>query len=263
MNADQYISLVYAKPLGQRIMECFHHLLNFQIVIAGTEGAHFVLLPLFCFFRDMLRQRSRHLAMLFYAVEVFRAPVSSFDGPLGSTGQHSLHLLGGEVQPPCTADTGRDGLIEPVGQLHLHRLNILPSKTSVEGTHSTGNIKSHSPGRHHPAAIRIKGCHSANRKTITPMGIRHGIRGLDNSGKGGHVGDLFIDFLIHSLNQVVSGKNDPRHAHLSLWWNMPFVFGNLGQLGTIHLSLRSFTHLQRIGRPTDHLDAGARRVRCR
>ncbi len=61
--------------------------------------------------------------------------------------------------------------------------------------------------------IGIERRDAADRETVTPMGIRHGVGGLHDPGKRRDIHRLLEDLVVHVADQILVGVDDRRHAH--------------------------------------------------
>jgi hypothetical protein len=67
--------------------------LHFQVVVAGTQGSHFVALALLGVIGHRLGLRALHLAVFFDALQVLRRAVTLLHRPACTAGQHGVHFV--------------------------------------------------------------------------------------------------------------------------------------------------------------------------
>ncbi len=103
----------------------------------------------------------------------------------------------------------------------IYRLDVVPTDTGMQGADPAGNIETYPSGGYDASCRRVESGHPADRKAITPVSIGHGESGLDDAGQGGDMGELFIDFFIHGLDQSLVGIDNGRNAHLPVRRDFP------------------------------------------
>jgi hypothetical protein len=94
------------------------------------------------------------------------------------------------------------------------------------------------PCGHDTAMIGIERRDSTDGKTVTPMGIRHGVRGLHDSRKRCDVYGLLEDLVIHVADEVLVGVNNGPHPHGAVWLDPPRRGIDPGETSRIHGVLR-------------------------
>jgi hypothetical protein len=107
--------------------------------------------------------------------------------------------------------------------------------------------KADAPGRDHAALVGIEGRHAADRKAVAPVGVRHDIGGLNDSGQHGDIARLLGDLVIHVADEGLVGIDDGRHAHGAGRFDTPGRGINAGKATSVH------------GRLQLHVDHAARR----
>ena len=98
--------------------------LDLEVMVAGTQRAHFPALALLGAVRDVLGPRPGHRAALFDPFEIARLAPALLDGPAGAARQHGIHFHGVERYRPLAAEAGRDLLEQRVGERLLHGQNV-------------------------------------------------------------------------------------------------------------------------------------------
>jgi len=94
-------------------------------------------------------------------------------------------------------------------------LNIVKRQVCGQQTAATVDIVSHSARRNN-SFIQVKGRHTADRKTIPPMHIRHGQRIFHNAGQTGDIGHLSGAFICcQKPENFIVGIHNSRHAHFA------------------------------------------------
>jgi len=143
-------------------------------VVAAAERAHFLALA-----TPRLRGHAaglgvQHLALLLDALQVGRLAPTLRHGPARAAGEHFVHLRVAELDVPGASDAGRDVLEEGIGQalLQIGR-ERLAHQPGVQAAHPAGDVEAHAAGRHHAAGVGVEGRHAADRKTVTPVRVRH------------------------------------------------------------------------------------------
>src|SRR3990172_88254 len=131
-------------------------------MVAAAERTHLVALAQLGAFRDVAGLRVRHLAVLFDPLEVGLLAVAALDGPARAARKHFVHLLRAETDSAGAAEAGGNALIEPVGELFLHRGDVLRAHTRMKAPDAAGYVKTHTASRHHPTLVRIEGGHAAD-----------------------------------------------------------------------------------------------------
>jgi hypothetical protein len=234
VNADHDITFVQAERVRHGAVEDFGDVLHFQVMVARAKRAHLVALTGLGVLRDLLGLGPCHAAMLLDPLQIFGPAVAALHRPLGAAGQHGIHLTVVQVQPAGAAHTRRYPTKQNVGQLFLDGLDVFPLEAGVQAADAAGNIETDAAGRDNAPLLGVERGHATNRKAVAPVGIRHGVGGLDNAGESGHVTDLLIDLEIHVLNQRTSGVDDAGHAHLAGGLDPPLELGFAGQQARVH-----------------------------
>ena len=108
MDSDDNIVGRKSKRRGDLGIEDFGDDLDFEIVIARTERAHFPPLPFLGTFRDPFGPSPAHLAAFLNARQIAALAPAALDGPTGAAGQHRFHLDGIERDRAVAADAGRN-----------------------------------------------------------------------------------------------------------------------------------------------------------
>ena len=91
--------------------------LHLEVVVAGAEGAHFVLLPMTRLERHGGGDGASHAAMFLDAIKIGVCPVAAFDGPPCAAFQHGVELAIAQVNPTTAADACRHTPGQLVGEL--------------------------------------------------------------------------------------------------------------------------------------------------
>ena len=234
MDTDQYVSGRDAEHAGDVRSEYLGDVLDFQVMVAGAQRAHLIVLALFGVVGDGFGAGAAHATALFRVAQVLGPSITPFHRPASAAAQHGVHLLVLEPQAAGTADPGGDGGEQGLRQAVLYRQDTVAFEAGMQGAYAAGNIKPHATGRDDTALIRIEGGHAADGKPVAPMGIGHGIGGLDDPGKGSHVGELFEDLVIHLFDERRAGVENRRNAHLTEGFDAPGVFRILDKAGAIH-----------------------------
>src|SRR5258708_25015800 len=115
---------------------------------------------------------SRQATMLFCDFQVFSKTVVLFDGP-GKAARHDIpHLISGKIMHTCTTYTRRQVAKELIGQLISLTTYLFNQQIGRQQTHATIDIKADTTRRNN-AIFGICRGHSTNRKTVSPVNIRH------------------------------------------------------------------------------------------
>ena len=89
---------------------------------------------------------------------------------------------------------------------------------------TAGDVKPHASGGNDTTDFRIKSRNATDRESVSPVCIRHGIGGANDSWKGGNIDDLLADLIVHRADQTFLGVDDRGHAHRPGWLYAPFGF---------------------------------------
>ncbi len=128
----------------------------------------------------------------------------------------------------------------------MNRQDVGYFKASQHRSHAAGNVEADPAGRYNTALIGIEGGNAADRKTITPMRIRHHIRSLDDAGQHRDIDRLLVDFVVHVADEIFVSIDDCRDAHCALWLDAPGGFIDAREACRIHR--RSPLHVHNTGR---------------
>ena len=179
-------------------------------MIARAERAHLAALAFLGALGDAFGLGVRHLPIFFDAFEVACVAPAELDRPLGAAGEHGIHLDGIERDRALAADAGRDLAKQRIGERLLHGQDVGHFEPGQHRAHAAGDIEADAARRHDAALVRIEGRHAADRETIAPVGVRHGIGRLHDSGQRRDIGRLLVDFVVHVADQLLIGVDDRR-----------------------------------------------------
>ena len=100
--------------------------------------------------------------------------------------------------------------------------------------HTARHIEANAASGHHAVVIRIECSDSADRKAVSPMGIRHGVSCTNDPRKRGDVFKLFRNFLVHVADEALAAIDDRRHAHRLDSLYLPGSLGQFLNLRDVH-----------------------------
>lgn len=198
------------------------------------ERAHFVLLAPLGLLRDRAGIGARHAAALLDAPEVGGFAEASRHRPARPAGEHRVYLPGRQVQRSGAAEAGGDAYIQQVREPHAHRLEVGAPQAGVERAHAAGDVETDPACRHHTAVLGIEGRDPADRKAVSPMGIRHRIRGADDARQHRDLGDLLVDLVVHRRDQLARREDHRGHTHRAPRPHPPFEIGLLFEAREVH-----------------------------
>ena len=161
--------------------------------------------------------------MLLDALQIFRATVALFHGPARTAGEHRVHFGGRQMDCACAAQSGRDVRVERVCQKPFDRLDPIDVEARQQCSHATGNVESDPSSGYHTISVRVEGGDPTDRKTVTPVCVRHGERRFYNARQGCNVGDLFGDLVIHVQKQPLVCVDKTGNAHGAALGHFPLV----------------------------------------
>ena len=234
MNTDDDGSLTQPIAGGNYGLVQLRDLLHFEIVVTGTQGAHFLPLPLLGLGRYLARPRVLHAAAFLDMREIGFFPPALIDRPHRSAGQHAVHRLGVQPDAAAATHTRRNLLVQGVRQRMPDRADLVPGQSGQQRPHAAGNIEADSAGRDDAAMVRIERRHSADRKTIAPMCIRHRVAGTDDAGQTGDIAGLLEHLVIHLPDQRIIGVDDGGNAHSAGRGDAPYKFRDPFQRFFVH-----------------------------
>ena len=159
-------------------------------MVPRAQCPHLVFLTLLRLVGHFAGLGVQHLAALLDAIEVGLVAPAALDRPLRAAREHRIHLLGIQPDRAGAADARRDVLEQRVGERALHRLDICPGEPGVQAAHAARNVEAHTAGRHHAAALGVKGGDTTDGKAVTPVSIGHRIRRTDDARQRGDVDRL-------------------------------------------------------------------------
>ena len=200
------------------------HFLHFEIVVAAAERTHLVALALFRLRRDATGLGVLHLPVLLDSLEILGHAPAALHRPRGSAREHRVHLRVAEADLAGAADARGDGTGELVRERLLHRHHVRARQSGVQAAHAAGNVEAHSARRHYPALVRVECSHAADRKSVAPVRVRHGVGRLHDAGQRGDVHRLLVHLAVHVAHQRLAREDHRRHAHRALLRDLPLVF---------------------------------------
>ena len=101
------------------------------------------------------------------------------------------------------ADAGRDLAKQRVGERFLDGQDVCDLKPGQHRADAAGDVEADAARRYDATLIRIEGRNAADRKTVAPVRIRHGIGRLDDSGQRRDIRRLLVDLVVHGANEVL------------------------------------------------------------
>ena len=241
MDADDHVARLEPVHLRDAGIVNLGYVLHLEIMVARTERAHLVALALLGMGRDVAGLGVRHPAVLLDTIEIGGGAEAPFDGPLRAAREHGVHLVRVQAEGAGAADAGGNLAVERLGQRLLRRQDVVLRQPGMQAAYPAGNVEAHAAGRNHTACVRVERGHAADGKAVTPVGIGHGVRRLDDAREHGDVDRLFVDLLVHVADELFAGINHRRHAHGAVGRDFPFVFGASGEKRGIHVSYTSTT----------------------
>ncbi len=213
MYADEHVVFLDAVAVRDVFIEDLRHALHFQIVIARTQRPHLVLLALAGMLRNLGGISAGHSTPLLHALQVGLVAIALRHRPLRAPGEHLVHLAGVQVDMARAPEAGGDGMIQGRRQGFPPSLEIMGLESRIQGSHPTGDVETHSARRDDTALRLIEGRHAADGKTVAPVGVGHGIGGLDDARQGGHVHGLFRHLIVQAAYKIFVAIEDGRDAH--------------------------------------------------
>ncbi len=236
VNADHHFAHAQAEAVGRLRVIDFDDFLQFEVMVAGPEGADLVTLAALGLVGNFVRLGAGHAAVFLDALDVGIAAVAVFDRPARAAAQHRVHFAGVEAQQAGAAQAGRDVGEQAVGKPLLERSDVRGLQPGVQGAHAAGNVESHPASRHHAALVGIERRHPADRETVAPVCVGHGVGRLNDARQGGDVGELFVDLVVHLADQSLIGIDHRRNAHFSERGDAPLDLRHLLELGWVHFT---------------------------
>ena len=239
MDADHHIVPAEPEGLGDLGVEDFHDLLELEVMVARAERPDLLVLALLGLVGHAFGPGPGHHAPLLDTVQVGRLAIAALDRPPGAAAQHLVHLFVVQAQLPGAAHAGGYGLEQGVGQPRLDRLGFGSFKAGKQVADAAGDVEADAAGRDDAAGLGVERGDAADRKTVAPMGVGHGIGGLDDAGEAGDVGRLLQDLVVHVLDELGAGEDHRGHAHPAFGRKHPFEIGLPRQSAGVHPFLHS------------------------
>ncbi len=146
-------------------------------MIARAQRAHFVALTLLRMVGNGVWQRAGGAALLLDALQILGAAVAARDGPLRAAEQHVAHARAVERDLAFRAHAGRNMFEKRIGERLLHGDDLVARQAGEMRADAAGDVEADAARRHDAALIRVESRNPANRKTIAPMRVRHGVGG--------------------------------------------------------------------------------------
>src|SRR5213079_2105108 len=171
-----------------------------------------------------VRVRGAQAAALLRRLEIGGPAELARHRPRRAPRQHLLLLGPGELRDRALgADTGRDRLVERVGDPVEVHPNVVGHERGAQQAHAAVDVEADAAGRDR-ALLRVDRGHPADREAVAPVDVGHGERVADDPGQVRHVRDLLERRIVAQLRHELLARVDPAgHAHTALARDLPDV----------------------------------------
>src|SRR3990172_11126767 len=93
VNAEDDVALKEAEGRGDVEVDELRDMLNFQIMIAGAERAHFFALPFLGAVGNFIGPGAWNTAVFFDSLQIRRGAIAPFNRPLRAAREHRMHFF--------------------------------------------------------------------------------------------------------------------------------------------------------------------------
>ncbi len=159
---------------------------------------------------------SRHRARFLAKLQISRHTIAVLHHPPCAALEHFVQIRKVQRNHSLGACARRHVAEKLVHKFTQFRRHFFAIERTSQQSHSAINVESHAARRHHSHA-NIRGCHSADRKSVTLMDIRHRQRPAHNSRQKRHVHCLLDGKILHDrIEQALVGVNQGVRSHTRL-----------------------------------------------
>ena len=178
-----------AEDSSQVFIEDMGDFLDLQKMVPCTQRPELGDAPFQGAVGDIGRVGIRHPAVFLGHEKVVPCPISVLHGPLGPPGQDVPEHVPAEPRDAAFSDAGGHFLENLRQQLLASGGDVLLGKIRPQQPDSAVDVITHASGRD-DALVHVKGGHSADRKPVSLMRIRHDIGHPLDAGQAGDVPGL-------------------------------------------------------------------------
>ena len=146
MNGHDDLFLLEAETCGDLLVEDLGNSLNLKVVITRAQCAHLASLTFLRPIGHTCGFRAGHLAMLLNALQIAHPAPAALDRPTRAAPKHGIHFKGVERDCPLAAKAGGNLLVEGIGKLLLHRLDVRDFEVGEHRAHPARDIETNSSG---------------------------------------------------------------------------------------------------------------------
>jgi len=190
MNGDRDLPGKQPQDLGRRPVDDGVDDLNFQEMVAGTQGAELVAAALQGPLRQQVGIGAVNASALLDMPEILLPAQTAAHHPGGSFAQHLVLFGHGQAQiATMGTDPRRDVAQQCIGQFRQARPNVCHLQLRSQQAHAAIDIVTYPPGGNHPL-VRIEGGDTADGKSVAPMDVGHTQGRPDDARQHGDVAYL-------------------------------------------------------------------------
>ena len=118
------------------------------------------------------------------------------------------------VRNPTRPSSARDPSSQPCHDAASVSGEVRLGEMRRENADATADVEPHPTGRDDTAVVHVGCCDTTDGEPVSPMDVRHGVRGADDPGKMGHVRYLVESAVLSRLcDECLVCKHDAWDAH--------------------------------------------------
>src|SRR5258706_468590 len=164
--------------------------------------------------RDITGISTRHASMLLGHLQVTGKTIALLDSPTSTMLHHRAHLTYGKLTHARTTYTRGQVIIQFICELIDFSTHLVPQQVGSQQPYATVDVEANATGRY-DTIIGMSRCYTTNRKTITPVNIRHCQRRAYNPRQCRHIRYLVQRIILKDLSyKFIVGIDQSRHTHL-------------------------------------------------
>jgi len=205
-----------AEPGCRRLVVDGVHHLNLEEVVARTQTPHLGEATPASVFADTRRIGVSDEPVVLAAVQIPVGAVPPLDRIPRPGGQQPVQLVLVAQLPYATGAHAAGGApVELVHECRQPVVELAGLQRRDQQPYPAGDVEAHPSRRDDTTPGHVRGGDTPDREAITPVHVRHGIRGLDDAWQRRHVGHLMQGPVRDDVREQRTGReHHPGDAHL-------------------------------------------------
>ena len=198
VDGDRYATFLQTVGLGCPFVEHVVHYIEFEEVVAGSQGSEFGESSLSGLLSDPCLVGILHVSPFLRHLQVLLPSVSVLHGPFGSDVQYLGEVLLSHFGQSFGSESRRDVAVELVHEVLDLPVDVLEGQVSFYKADAAVYVETYPSGGDGPL-IGIHGGDSADGESISPMDVRHGHGVSDDPGQTCYVGGLLRRVVVQNV----------------------------------------------------------------